>query len=66
MASDTEAPQNENGAVNMAERDEKKKTAERHITDEVANQASQEPCSAGEEEAKQRRAQAEKEFREAQ
>jgi hypothetical protein len=46
--------------------EEKKKRAEQRITDELANQAAAEPNSPGEEDSKDRRAQAEKEHREAQ
>jgi hypothetical protein len=49
----------------MAQPNERQKEAEQHITDELANQAKQEPDSAEEDESKEKRAQAEKEFRDA-
>ena len=45
------------------EQNEKRKKAERHVTDELANQAKQDPGSPEEAESKERRAQAETEFR---
>jgi hypothetical protein len=45
--------------------EEKKKQAEQKITDELGKQAAAEPGSAEEEASKERRAQAEKEHREA-
>jgi hypothetical protein len=49
----------------MAEQNETQKQAEQHLTDELANQASLEPGSAEEDEAKEKRAQAEKEVQNA-
>ena len=49
----------------MTEQDKKRRVAEQHITDELANQAKQEPGSAAEAESKEKRAQAEKELHEA-
>ena len=49
----------------MAEQDKRRKEAEQHLTEELANQARQEPGSAAEEEAKNRRAEAEKELQDA-
>jgi hypothetical protein len=46
--------------------EEKKKRAEQQITDELANQATTEPGSPEENDSKERRAQAEKDHREAQ
>lgn len=50
----------------MAEQDENSKSAEKRVTNELANQASQEPGSADEEQAKEKRSQAEKEWRDTQ
>jgi hypothetical protein len=47
----------------MAQQNERQKKAEQHLTDELANQARQEPGSAEESESKEKRAQAEKSFR---
>jgi hypothetical protein len=47
----------------MTEQTERQKEKELAITDELAKQAKQEPGSAEEEESKNRRAKAEKEFR---
>jgi hypothetical protein len=49
----------------VTEQDKKRKEAEVRITEELANQARQEPGSAAEAEAKERRAQAEKELQDA-
>jgi hypothetical protein len=49
----------------MTERDKKRREAEQHLTQELANQAKQEPGSAAEDESKERRAQAEKELEDA-
>jgi hypothetical protein len=49
----------------MAQPNERQKEAEKRITDELANQATQEPGSAEEDESKEKRAQAEKELRDA-
>jgi hypothetical protein len=49
----------------MSERDTKRREAEQHVTDALANQAKQEPGSAAENESKEKRAQAEKEFQDA-
>jgi hypothetical protein len=49
----------------MAQQNERQKEAERHVTDELANQAKQEPGSAAENESKEKRAQAEKELQDA-
>jgi hypothetical protein len=49
----------------MAQQNEKQKKAEQHLTDELANQARQEPGSAEENESKEKRAQAEKELQDA-
>ena len=49
----------------MTEQDERRKKAEQHLTEELANQARQEPGSAAEDEAKEKRAQAEKELQDA-
>jgi len=49
----------------MAQPNDQQKEAEKRITDELANQARQEPGSAEEDESKERRAQAEKELRDA-
>jgi hypothetical protein len=49
----------------MAQLNERQKKAEQHVTDELANQAKQEPGSAEEEESKEKRAQAEKELQDA-
>ena len=49
----------------MAQPNEQQKEAEKRITDELANQARQEPGSAEEDESKERRAKAEKELRDA-
>ncbi len=49
----------------MTEQDKKRREAEQHVTDELANQAKEEPGSAGEAESKERRAQAEKELQHA-
>jgi hypothetical protein len=46
----------------MNENDNKRREAEQHVTEELANQAKQEPGSAAEAEAKEKRAQAEKEL----
>jgi hypothetical protein len=46
--------------------EEKKKRSEQKITDELGNQAAAEPGSPDEEASKERRAQAEKDYREAQ
>jgi hypothetical protein len=50
----------------MSEQNEKMRKAEQHITEELANQAREEPGSVQEDEAKERRAQAEKEMADAQ
>jgi hypothetical protein len=47
----------------MAQPNERQEEAERRITDELANQAKQEPGSVEEDASKEKRAQAEKEFR---
>jgi hypothetical protein len=49
----------------MAQQNERQKKAEQHLTDELANQARQEPGSAEEDDAKEKRAQAEKELQDA-
>jgi hypothetical protein len=49
----------------VTEQDKKRREAEQHLTDELANQAKEEPGSAAEGEAKERRAQAEKELQDA-
>ncbi len=49
----------------MNEMNEKHREAEGHVTEELANQAKQEPGSAAEAESKERRAQAEKELQDA-
>jgi hypothetical protein len=49
----------------MTEQDKKRREAEGHLTQELANQAKQEPGSAAEAEAKEKRAQAETEFNDA-
>ena len=49
----------------MSDEDQKKR-AEQKITDELGNEAAAEPGSADEEDSKERRAQAEREHREAQ
>jgi hypothetical protein len=49
----------------MNENDNKRREAEQHLTEELANQAKQEPGSAAEAEAKEKRAQAEKELQDA-
>jgi hypothetical protein len=49
----------------MAQQNEKQKKAEQHLTDELANQARQVPGSAEEDDAKEKRAQAEKELQDA-
>jgi hypothetical protein len=46
----------------MSEKSEKMRKAEQHVTEELANQARVEPGSKQEDEAKERRAQAEKEM----
>jgi hypothetical protein len=51
--------------AHMTEQDKKRKKAEQHLTDELANQAKEEPGSAAEGEAKEKRAQAEKELQDA-
>jgi hypothetical protein len=51
------------GNADMPEQSEKRKEAEKHVTDELANQAKQDPGSPEEAESKERRAQAEREFR---
>lgn len=48
----------------MTEQDKKRREAEQHVTDELANQA-KEPGSAAEAESKEKRAQAEKELQDA-
>jgi hypothetical protein len=53
------------GELDMAQQNEKQKKAEQHLTDELANQARQEPGSAEESESKEKRAQAEKELQDA-
>jgi hypothetical protein len=50
----------------MNQQSEQMKSAEKRLTEELANQAHEEPGSTGESEAKERRAQAEKEVSEAQ
>jgi hypothetical protein len=50
--------------MDMTQRDEKQRQAEQHVTDELANQAKQEPGSAAEDESKEKRAHAEKELNE--
>jgi hypothetical protein len=49
----------------MAQQNERQKKAEQHLTDELANQARQEPGTAEGDDAKEKRAQAEKELQEA-
>jgi hypothetical protein len=49
----------------MAQQNERQKKAEQHLTDELANQARQEPGSPEESESKEKRAQAEKELKDA-
>ena len=49
----------------MTEQDERRKKAEQQLTEELANQARQEPGSAAEDEAKENRAQAERELQDA-
>jgi hypothetical protein len=49
----------------MVEQNEKMREAEQHLTDELANQSRQEPGSEQEDQAKERRAQAEKEMADA-
>jgi hypothetical protein len=51
--------------THMDEKNEKHREAERHVTEELANQAKQEPGSAAEAESKERRAQAERELQDA-
>jgi hypothetical protein len=51
--------------AHMTEQDEKRRESEQHLTDELVNQAKQEPGSAAEAESKEKRAQAEKEFQDA-
>jgi hypothetical protein len=46
----------------MVQQNEAQKKAEQHLTEELANQARQEPGSAEEDAAKEKRAQAEKEL----
>ena|ERR1700733_14529414 len=53
------------GGDYVTEQDERRKKAEQHLTEELANQARQEPGSAAEDEAKEKRAQAEKELQDA-
>jgi hypothetical protein len=47
----------------MTQEDEKRRRAEQHLTDELANQAKQEPGSVEEDESKEKRAEAERELR---
>ena len=49
----------------MTERHDKRKESEQRLTQELANQAKQEPGSAAEAESKEKRAQAEKELQDA-
>lgn len=49
----------------MTENDNKRREAEQHVTEELANQAKQEPGSAAEDESKEKRAQAERELQDA-
>jgi hypothetical protein len=49
----------------MAQQNDGQKKAEQHLTEELANQARQEPGSAEEDEAKEKRARAEKELQDA-
>jgi hypothetical protein len=49
----------------MNERNEKHREAERRLTEELANQAKQEPGSSAEAESKERRAEAEKDLQDA-
>jgi hypothetical protein len=49
----------------MIEQDKRRREAEQHLTEELANQAKQEPGSAAEDESKEKRAQAEKELQDA-
>lgn len=49
----------------MDDKNKKHREAEQHLTEELANQAKQEPGSAAEAEAKEKRAQAEKELQDA-
>jgi hypothetical protein len=49
----------------VKENDKKHREAEQHLTEELANQAKQEPGSEAEAESKEKRAQAEKELQDA-
>jgi hypothetical protein len=49
----------------VTDHDKRRREAEQHLTEELANQAKQEPGSASEEESKEKRAQAEKELQDA-
>ena len=49
----------------MKENDKKRREAEQHLTEELANQARQEPGSDAEAESKEKRAQAERELQDA-
>jgi hypothetical protein len=64
-ASHLEACERTKEESHMTEQDKKRKEAEQHLTDELANQAKEEPGNAAEGDAKERRAQAEKELQDA-
>ena len=49
----------------VIEQDKRRREAEQHLTEELANQAKQEPGSAAEDESKEKRAQAERELQDA-
>jgi hypothetical protein len=51
--------------AHVTDHDKRRREAEQHLTEELANQAKQEPGSAAEEESKEKRAQAEKELQDA-
>jgi hypothetical protein len=51
--------------AHVKENDKKHREAEQHLTEELANQAKQEPGSEAEAESKEKRAQAEKELQDA-
>jgi hypothetical protein len=52
--------------AHVIEQDKRRREAEQHLTEELANQAKQEPGSAAEDESKEKRAQAERELQDAQ
>ena len=51
--------------AHVTEQDKRRREAEQHLTEELANQAKQEPGSAAEDESKEKRAQAERELQDA-